>query len=63
MCIRDRGIPIGNLVTLWLGGDFLIPWAWIILGFVVCTLVGVFSGIYPARKASALDPVESLRFE
>lgn len=57
------GIPIGNLVTLWLGGDFLIPWAWIILGFVVCTLVGVFSGIYPARKASALDPVESLRFE
>jgi len=57
------GIPIGNLVTLWLGGDFLIPWAWIILGFVVCTLVGVFSGIYPARKASSLDPVESLRFE
>ncbi|MBK9271098.1 MAG: ABC transporter permease [Saprospiraceae bacterium] len=57
------GIPIGNFVTLLMGGDFLIPWAWILLGFVVCTFVGLFSGLYPAQKASKLDPVESLRFE
>jgi putative ABC transport system permease protein len=57
------GIPIGNIVSLQMGGQFLIPWAWIILGFVVCSIVGVLSGLYPALKASALDPVECLRYE
>ncbi len=57
------GIPIGNIVTLIIGGQFLIPWAWIILGLVVCMIVGILSGIYPALKAANLDPVESLRYE
>lgn len=57
------GIPVGNIVTILMDGQFLIPWSWILLGFVVCTLVGVLSGIYPANKAAKLDPVESLRFE
>jgi putative ABC transport system permease protein len=57
------GIPIGNIVTIIVGGQFLIPWAWIILGLVVCMIVGVLSGIYPALKAANLDPVESLRYE
>ena len=57
------GIPVGNIVTLLMGGSFIIPWAWIILGFVVCTIVGILSGLYPALKASSLDPVDSLRFE
>ncbi|MDQ3140799.1 MAG: ABC transporter permease [Bacteroidota bacterium] len=56
-------IPLGNIVTFILGGEFIIPWAWIILGLVVCTLVGISSGIYPAIRASKLDPVEALRYE
>lgn len=57
------GISVGNIVTLLLGGSFIIPWAWIILGLVTCTLVGLISGLYPAIKASRLDPIESLRYE
>ena len=56
-------IPLGNIVTVLMGGPYIIPWAWIILGLVVCTIVGIVAGLYPAVKASALDPVESLRYE
>ncbi len=59
-------IAIGNLFAgLLLGGssDFIIPWAWMMLGITVCVVVGLFSGIYPAYKASKLDPIESLRYE
>ena len=56
-------IPLGNIVTVLMGGPYIIPWAWIILGLAVCTIVGIVAGLYPAVKASALDPVESLRYE
>jgi putative ABC transport system permease protein len=57
------GILVGNLVTPALGGSFLIPWAWMGLGFGLCMFVGVISGFYPALKASRLDPIEALRYE
>lgn len=57
------GIAIGNLVSLGMGGAFIIPWDWIFGGFAVCVLVGIVSGYYPAKKASKLDPVEALRYE
>ena len=57
------GIIIGNLVTLSIGGQFLIPWAWMFMGLVTCTIVGLVSGLYPALKAARLDPIESLRYE
>ena len=51
-------------------GDKMLPKApkanyqmWIILGLVVCVVVGIVSGLYPALKASRLDPIESLRYE
>lgn len=57
------GIAIGNLVAKLVGGSFLIPWAWMLLGFVTCFIVGIVSGLYPAMKASRLDPIEALRYE
>jgi putative ABC transport system permease protein len=58
------GIVIGNGVGSLLGSkEFFLPWAWMILGFVVCIGVGLISGYYPAHKASKLDPIDSLRFE
>jgi putative ABC transport system permease protein len=40
-----------------------LPIRWVITGVVVSTLVGVFFGVYPAYKASKLNPIEALRFE
>lgn len=57
------GILVGNLVTLFSGGAFIIPWNWIGLGVAVCFVVGLFSGLYPAIKASRLNPIDALRFE
>jgi len=57
------GILAGNGVSVLLGGNFIIPWFWIFMGITFCFIVGVLSGIYPAIKASQLDPIESLRYE
>lgn len=57
------GVLIGNIVTYLMGGSFLLPWMWITIAFITCTLVGLISGLYPALKAARLDPIESLRYE
>ncbi len=57
------GILAGNLVSLLIGSDFIIPWAWMLLGIITTTIVGLIAGLYPAAKASRLDPIESLRYE
>lgn len=57
------GIIVGNVVGIFLNTGFVIPWAWVIAGVVTCTAVGLAAGLYPAVKASKLDPIVALRYE
>ncbi|ATL47263.1 hypothetical protein COR50_08800 [Chitinophaga caeni] len=57
------GILIGNIVSILLKASFIVPWMWMFLGITLCALVGLCSGIFPAIKASRLDPIVALRYE
>jgi len=57
------GVIVGNAFSLVLNTGFVAPWGWVILGIVICSLVGLLAGLYPAMKASRLNPIEALRYE
>jgi putative ABC transport system permease protein len=40
-----------------------LPWSSVFLGVGLSGMVGLFFGIYPARRAARLDPIEALRVE
>ncbi|OGU54278.1 MAG: hypothetical protein A2V66_11100 [Ignavibacteria bacterium RBG_13_36_8] len=57
------GVLGGNLVASFLNVSAIFPVEWITIGIIVTTIVGVSFGVYPAIKASNLDPIEALRYE
>ena len=57
------GILMGNGVGLYLKSGFIFPYVWVFGGWLFTFLIGLAAGIYPAIKASDLDPVEALRYE
>ena len=57
------GVLVGNIFSIVLGTGFVIPWMWVAIGIVICTVVGLVAGIYPAMKAASLNPINALRYE
>ena len=57
------GVLVGNIFSLVLHTGFVIPWMWVVIGIVICSIVGLAAGIYPAMKAASLNPINALRYE
>ena len=61
------GVIVGIAIAKILSGATPLPsaipgWA-IIVSLLFCSLIGLVFGMYPAAKASRMDPIESLRYE
>jgi putative ABC transport system permease protein len=57
------GIIAGMGLSSLIGSETSLPINWVIFSIVVCTLMGLAFGSYPAWKAASLDPIEALRYE
>jgi putative ABC transport system permease protein len=51
------------VVRTWLDMSASLQWWVVALSVAISTIVGLASGLYPAIRASRLDPVEALRYE
>jgi len=57
------GIGASQLIGMLMKWPVVVLPASVVLSFLVCTVIGVFFGWYPARKASNLNPIDALRYE
>jgi putative ABC transport system permease protein len=61
------GVTIGMLAARFLASRLHWPFSTrldvVVISFVFSAAVGVGFGLYPARKASQLDPIDALRYE
>jgi putative ABC transport system permease protein len=57
------GVIGGNGVALYFDISMVFPWVWAATGLIVCSMIGIGFGWYPAFKAASLHPIEALRYE
>lgn len=57
------GMLVGLGVARGLDIEFQMPWNWVLIAIIICFVIGLISGVYPANKAAKLNPIDSLRYE
>ena len=57
------GIGVGDALAKTFELDMVFPLGWALTGVIVCSLIGITFGFYPALRAASLEPVEALRYE
>lgn len=57
------GVGLAGMASAFLGFPFVLPLEWVFISVVISAAVGLFFGIFPARKAAKLDPIVALRYE
>jgi len=57
------GITVSVVVAFFAGWPFIISINAIVAALLSTFIIGIFSGVYPARKAALLDPIKALQFE
>lgn len=57
------GLLVVSITSIAFGLSFVVPINWIFYSIIIATVLGMLSGIYPAYRASKLDPIDALRYE
>jgi putative ABC transport system permease protein len=57
------GVGLGVIFSILLSLPVVIPFFYLVLGVVGTSLIGIIAGLYPAWKASRLNPIDALRYE
>jgi len=56
---------VGGVVfnSLILGEELILPWVWIFYSILICIVIGVAAGLFPAYRAAHINVIEALRYE
>ena len=57
------GLSFGNIVALFLEQEPVIPFEWVFYSLQICASMGIIFGLYPAIRASKLNPIDSMRYD
>jgi putative ABC transport system permease protein len=57
------GFGAAKSISHFVGWPTMVPAVWVIASFLFSAAIGVFFGLYPAKQAAALDPIDALRYE
>jgi len=57
------GVIMAKAINLFAGWETVISLAGVLVAFTISAAIGIVFGLYPARKAAELDPIEALRYE
>ena len=60
---RGAGVGLSQLIGVLAGWSTIVTTSSIVLAFGVSVAIGIVFGLYPAVRASRLDPVKALHYE